>query len=439
MISLIVGCDKDWVIGNGADIPWHLPADFANLKKVTMGHPLVMGRKTFESIGKPLPGRLNVVVTRDETYQAEGVLVVNSIEAGIEHAQKEAEENDSSEVFIFGGSGIYKYALENNLVDQAYVTHIDTEVEGDIFFPGDLLSDWVKTSSVQREKDEKNKYDMEFAVYEKKVIVNGKELSQRVEDRLEAQVEKLMDKPSLGIYVVGDDKATAMYVKKKRELADRIGVNFYEFIFEADVSEQELLDHIENHQQNVDGIVVQLPLPSHIDQQAVCNAIPVDKDPDMLNQETMAVYEQGDMSILPPVTSAVDEILNTYHIEVKDKKVFVIGKGKLVGGPVITYFKNKGVEVRAVDKQDADFSELSLSADIIVSGAGVSDLVTPDMIKDGAVLIDGGTSGSSGSLRGDIDWACAQKSSLFSRSPGGIGPLTVASLFKNFIALVEKK
>ncbi len=439
MISVIVGCDNNWVIGNGPDIPWHLPADFAYFKKTTMGHPVVMGRTTFESIGKPLPGRLNIVVTRDETYQADNVLVVNSVEAGIEHAKHEAEQNENEDVFILGGAQIYTYALENNLVDRAYVTHIDTEVEGDILFPGDLIEQWVKTSSVRREKDEKNTYDMEFAVYEKQVVVDGKQLSQKVEDRLETRVEKLMDKPSLGIYVVGDDKATEMYVKKKREFAERIGVNFYEFIFESDVTEQELLDHISRHQGNVDGIVVQLPLPKHINQETVCNAIPEGKDPDMLHTETMKRFTEGDMGLLPPVTSAIDEIIDTYNLDVQNKKVLVIGKGKLVGGPAIAYFKNRGAHVDAVDKSNTDFTKLAQAADIIVSGAGVSDLVTSDMVHPGVILFDGGTSGSSGSLRGDIDWECQDKARLFSRSPGGIGPLTVASLFKNFITLVEKK
>jgi len=323
------------------------------------------------------------------------------------------------------------------------VTHIDTEVEGDVYFPGKFLDNWKKVSSEHRDKDEKNTYDMDFVVYEKEqaqtLVVNGKELSQKVEDRLEAQVEQLDDKPSLGIYVVGDDKATAMYVKKKRELADRIGVNFYEFIFEDDVTEQELVNHIQNHQENVDGIVVQLPLPNHIDTEKVCSMIPVHKDPDLLNKETIAKFNKGDLSLLPPVVSAIDEIISEYDLDVKENKVLVIGKGKLVGGPAISYFTHKGAEVIAVGKEDGDFIDISKQADIIVSGAGVSDLVTPEKIKEGVVLFDGGTSGSSGSLRGDIDWECEKKAALFSRSPGGIGPLTVASLFKNFISLVEKK
>lgn len=435
MISLIVGCDTNWVIGNGPEIPWHLPADFAYFKEVTMGHPIIMGRTTFESIGRPLPGRLNIVVSRNEDYSAQGASVVSSIEDAIALGKQE----DSGEVFVIGGSQIYTYALENKLVDRAYVTHIQTEAKGDVYFPGDMISDWVRISDTHRHKDEKNVFDMNFSVYDKQVVVSGKKLSKKVEERLEERVERLEDKPALGIYVVGDDKATAMYVKKKRELAERIGVNFYEFIFESDVTEQELVDHISKHQENVDGIVVQLPLPKHIDRERVCSMIPTHKDPDLLSKDTVSKFNEGDLSLLPPVASAIDEIISTYDLDIKDKKVLVIGKGKLVGGPAISYFTHKGAVVTAVDKQDNDFSEPAKSADIIVSGAGVSDLVTPEMIKEGVILFDGGTSGSSGSLRGDIDWGCEKKAKLFSRSPGGIGPLTVVSLFKNFITLVERK
>ncbi len=435
MISLIVGCDKNWVIGNGSEIPWHLPADFAYLKKTTMGHPLVMGRKTFESIGKPLPGRLNIIVTRDSGYNAPfGSVVVGSVEEGIEVAQKE----ETGEVFIFGGSGIYKYALENDLVDRAYVTHIDAEVEGDILFPGNLISDWVRTSRTYRPADEKNEYNINFSIYEKRVVVSGKELAVALEDRLIEQVENLDEKPTLGIYVVGQDAATRMYVKKKRELAGRIGVDFKEFLFEMSVTENELEQHIKDNLDSLDGVVIQLPLPNHIDRDKICNLIPPIKDPDLLNQQTMATFIGGDMTVLPPVVSAIDEIIDHYNLNPAGKNILVIGRGKLVGGPSITYFEHKGANVDSVDKEDTEFTDQALAADIIVSGAGVSDLVTPEMIKEGSILFDGGTSGSSGSLRGDIDWGCSEKARLFSRSPGGIGPLTVVSLFKNFLILVEK-
>jgi len=435
MISLIVAHDINGVIGNGPDIPWHLPADFQYFKKTTLGHPIIMGRTTFESIGKPLPGRLNIVVTQDKSYKAEGVFVASSVEDAV----KLGEQEKTGEVFVIGGAQIYRYALENNLIDQVYVTHINTQADGDVLFPVNLISEWKKISSVLREKDEKNEYDMEFLVYKKSVIVNGKKIAAEVEERLEEQVQQLNEKPSLGIYVVGDNKATVTYVKKKRELAERIGVNFYEFLFESDITEDELIEHITNHKQNVDGIVIQLPLPSHIDSEKLCNLIPSKMDPDMLNAETMKKFIDGDMSLLPPVTSAIDEIIAKHKLDIVGKKVLVIGKGKLVGAPAIAYFTHKGAEVTAVDKTDKDFADIAKQADIVVSGAGVSGLVTPDMLQEGVVLFDAGTSGSSGSLQGDIDWECEKKATLFSRSPGGIGPLTVVSLFKNFISLVENK
>lgn len=430
MISLIVAHDRNGVIGNGPDIPWHLPADFKRFKEITMGHPVIMGRTTFESIGKPLPGRLNIIVTRDESYEGpEGTLSVTSVEAGI----AAGEQENSGEVFVLGGSQIYQYALEHNLIERAYITEVQTEVQGDIFFPMYHINNLNLQSYEYREADEKNLYDMSFAVYDKTPVISGKALACKQEQVLYAQVQELGTKPKLAIYVIGEHPATMMYVQKKRELAERIGVEFIEHNFDIDVSEQELEQHILKHQKDMDGVVIQLPLLAHIDTQKLCGLVDSTKDPDLLNSST------EHQEVYPPVVAAIDYILSEKQISPRDKQVVVVGKGKLVGAPAIDYFTKQGAQVVALDKEDGDISSHTQQADIIVTGAGVSDLITPQMVKEGVVLLDAGTSGSSGSLRGDIDWECEQKASLFARSPGGIGPLTVVSLFQNLITLIEKK
>ena len=435
MISLIVAYDRNGVMGNGPDIPWHLPADFAYFKETTMGAPIIMGRKTFESIGRPLPGRTNIVLTRDTEYSAERVEIVDSMEKGIELAGQE----DSDEIFIIGGSQIYKQALQSNAVDRIYVTHVDTEAEGDIIFPTEHLEKFVTVSSEQIIADEKNSFDIRFAVYEKNAVVDGKQIAKEVEEQILRRVSALGEQPHLGIYVVGNNGPTQSYVQKKQAFAGRVGIRFSVFEFDESVEQSELESHITKQSDQLDGIVIQLPLPSHIDTDVICSLVPENKDPDMLNKKTIATYVDGDMYLMPPVVGAIGEMVSKYRVGLDSKKVLIIGKGKLVGIPAAVYFTKHGCEVIMVDKADGDFSEHAKQADIIVSGAGVSDIVTPDMVTEGVVLFDAGTSGSSGALRGDIDWACADKARLFSRSPGGIGPLTVARLFKNFVTLVEDK
>ncbi len=159
MISLIVAVARNGVIGREGDLPWHLPADLKRFKGLTMGHHLVMGRKTWEEVGRPLPGRVMVVVTRDPRYRPEGAIAVNSLEQALQVAQGD------DEVFIAGGGEIYRQALP--LVDRMYVTRIHAEVAGDTTFPEVDLTAWRLVERAHREADEKHEYPFTFEVYDR--------------------------------------------------------------------------------------------------------------------------------------------------------------------------------------------------------------------------------------------------------------------------------
>jgi dihydrofolate reductase len=161
MISHIVAMDQNRVIGKDNRLPWHLPADLAYFKKVTMGHAIVMGRKTFESIGRPLPGRENVIVTRNRSFQPEGCKVLHSIE---EVKQFAAMRDD--EVFVIGGAELFRATLP--VADRLYITKIEASFPGDTFYPAFDESEWQLVSYTKGIKDEKNPYDYAFIVYERK-------------------------------------------------------------------------------------------------------------------------------------------------------------------------------------------------------------------------------------------------------------------------------
>ena len=164
-VSLIVAVSENGVIGNDNDLIWHLPKDMKFFKDTTQGHHVIMGRKNFESIPhkfRPLPNRINVIVTRQSGYVAENCVVVNSVEESIEVAKK----NGDTEPFVIGGGQIYKVALENNLIDRIYLTRIHHTFEGDTFFPN-LSEDWKVIATEDCKADEKNKYDYSFLVLEK--------------------------------------------------------------------------------------------------------------------------------------------------------------------------------------------------------------------------------------------------------------------------------
>ena len=158
MISLIVAVSKNGVIGKNGKLPWHLPSELANFKHLTMGHPVIMGRKTFESIGKPLPGRRNIIVTRDKGYQAENCIVAHSLEEALATAQA------ADEIFIIGGQSLFEEALSK--ADKIYLTKVDAQVDGDTFFNLDL-GGWQETSSQHHPADARNQYAYDFTVLER--------------------------------------------------------------------------------------------------------------------------------------------------------------------------------------------------------------------------------------------------------------------------------
>ena len=155
---MIVAHADNRVIGKDNDMPWHLPADLAYFKQVTLGKPVIMGRKTYESIGRPLPGRKNIVISRDANYKAEGVETVTSIEQAFARAE------GVDEIMVIGGGAIYQHCMPS--ADKLYVTHINADIEGDTQFPEyDLEKDWKEISSTCRAADEKNQYQLNFCVY----------------------------------------------------------------------------------------------------------------------------------------------------------------------------------------------------------------------------------------------------------------------------------
>lgn len=159
-ISIIVAMDRNGLIGKDNQLPWHLPADLKHFKQTTMGKPIIMGRKTFESIGKPLPGRLNIVLTRDVTYQARGCTVVGSMDGAIEAA------GTAAEVMIIGGAALYREVLMQ--ADRIYLTEVQAELDGDTWFPSLHESDWVVAQQSEHGADENNPYAYTFKTLDRR-------------------------------------------------------------------------------------------------------------------------------------------------------------------------------------------------------------------------------------------------------------------------------
>ena len=163
-LSAIVATAKNGIIGKDNEIPWCLPADFAYFKRITLNHHIIMGRNCYESIGRPLPKRTNIIVTRNPFYIATGCITVHSITEGV----KIAKQNGETEAFIIGGGEIYKQTMQ--LLDKIYLTEVDLDTEGDVFFPEFNPAEWHLISEEKHEKDEKNEWDYTFKIFEKRKI-----------------------------------------------------------------------------------------------------------------------------------------------------------------------------------------------------------------------------------------------------------------------------
>ncbi|AOW79112.1 diacylglycerol kinase [Colwellia sp. PAMC 20917] len=161
LLSMIVAHADNRIIGKDNNMPWHLPADLAYFKKTTLGKPIIMGRKTYESIGRPLPGRQNIVISRDQNYHADGVDSATSVEQALLLA------GEVDEVMVIGGGAIYSHCLP--LANRLYITHIKADIDGDTQFPEyNTVEDWQLTSSVKLSADDKNSFDVDFCVYQRK-------------------------------------------------------------------------------------------------------------------------------------------------------------------------------------------------------------------------------------------------------------------------------
>ena len=259
-------------------------------------------------------------------------------------------------------------------------------------------------------------------------IVQGTLIAESMKEEIKNLASSAAPK-RLGIFVVGENPVIEKFVEKKRTFGADVGVHVEVLRFPSDVREDELLAAIANATH--DGIVVQLPLPAHLDRQKILDSIAPEQDVDVLGaREIERVFRRQTLR-LPPVAAAVAEIFKSYDVDLAGKKIVVVGMGALVGKPVMLWLQREGFEADIVDKDTPDISERLLGADVIISGAGDPWFVRPEMVRQGSVLIDAGTSSSAGKLRGDIAPSCAEKAALYSGVPGGVGPITVAALFRN--------
>lgn len=265
-------------------------------------------------------------------------------------------------------------------------------------------------------------------------IIDGKAISNEIQENIRKEVELLDKKPGLAVILVGEDSASKVYVNNKEKMCKKLGINSFVYRLPEDTSEKELLDLIEklNNDSDVDGILLQHPVPSQIDEmKAFCTISPM-KDVDgfnIVNRGKLAVGEDAFVACTP---LGVVEMIRHEGITIKGKHCVIIGRSNIVGKPLFELMLRENATVTVCHSKTVNLKDICKTADILVAAIGKPKFVTEDMVKDGAVVIDVGINRIDGKLIGDVDFEnVSKKASYITPVPGGVGPMTIAMLMKN--------
>ena len=275
--------------------------------------------------------------------------------------------------------------------------------------------------------------------------IDGKEVSAAVREQIAAEVSELKSKgitPGLAVIIVGNDPASRVYVNNKKKGCEQVGMNSFEYALPEETTTDELIALIEklNNDKDVHGILCQLPVPKHIDEEKVLNAISPEKDVDAFHPVNCGKVMTGDYTFAPCTPAGMVEMLKYYNIPVAGKHCVIIGRSNIVGKPMAMLMLKNNATVTVCHSKTANLSEITKQADILVAAVGRANFVTADMVKDGAVVLDVGINRmEDGKLCGDVDFAAvAEKTSYITPVPGGVGPMTITMLLKNTLAAAKQ-
>ena len=267
-------------------------------------------------------------------------------------------------------------------------------------------------------------------------IIDGKKIKKEILDELKEEVSRLKDKPNFVVIQVGNNEASNVYIKQKAKMAEYIGYGYTHMKLDEDITEAELLEKIDklNKDKNIHGILVQMPLPSHIDTNKIQNAVIPEKDVDGVSDMNAGKLFHSKDALFSCTPYGVMELLKRYNIKLEGSHAVVVGRSNLVGKPMATMLTNAGATVTLCHSKTKDLAKQTKKADILIVTVGKPKLITADMVRKGTVVIDVGINRLADGLCGDVDYEnVSKKCSYITPVPGGVGPMTVAMLGSNVL------
>lgn len=275
-------------------------------------------------------------------------------------------------------------------------------------------------------------------------IIDGKAVSKAVRERVKTETAKLKEQgivPGLAVIIVGDDSASQVYVRNKEKACEEVGFYSEKFALPASTTQEELnaLVNELNERKDINGILCQLPLPSHLDDKEVINMINPIKDVDAFHPVNVGAIMIGDYNFLPCTPAGIMELIHSAGVDVSGKKAVVMGRSNIVGKPMAMLLLHENATVEITHSKTQNLKEITSSADILVAAIGKPKFVTADMVKEGAVVIDVGMDrDENGKLCGDVDFeSVAPKCSYITPVPGGVGPMTISMLMQNTLTAAK--
>lgn len=277
-------------------------------------------------------------------------------------------------------------------------------------------------------------------------IIDGKELAKKIRGELKLEVDNLKREginPKLAVIMVGDDAASKVYVRNKSRACEEIGIEYEEYLLKFDTTMEELLKLIENlnNNPNIDGILLQSPIPNHLDINKAFRAIIPEKDVDGFHPINAGKLSIGEEGFIPCTPHGVIRMLEEYKIEMQGKNVVILGRSNIVGKPLIQCCLEKNATVTVCHSKTQNISKITKNADILISAIGRAKFVKEDMVKENAVVIDVGINrNEEGKLTGDVDFEnVSKKVSYITPVPGGVGPMTIAMLMENVVKSAKQR
>ncbi len=276
-------------------------------------------------------------------------------------------------------------------------------------------------------------------------ILDGKKVSAKVREDLKLEVDNLKKeeiKPKLAVIMVGNDPASKVYVRNKNKACEEIGIEYEEFLLDEETTMEELLNVIDNlnKNQNIDGILLQSPIPKHLDINKAFRAILPEKDVDGFHPINAGKLSIGEKCFVPCTPHGVVKIIEEYNIETEGKNVVIVGRSNIVGKPLIQCMLQKNATVTVCHSKTRNLEEFTKKADILIVAIGKQKFITENMVKEGVVVIDIGINrNEEGKLVGDVDFDnVSKKASYITPVPGGVGPMTVAMLMENVVEAAKQ-